>query len=193
MSVKLLIMKQLTNAIAILVLLIGVSASFLPANAQDVERLDTLLEELADPETSDWERVEDQIIDIWSRSGSISIDLLLQRGRDAMDVDDYRAAVEHFTALTDHAPDFAEGWNMRATAFYLIDEFGLAIEDLGRTLALNPKHFGALNGLGVILENIQDSKNALLAYRAAYEINPHRDNVIEAIERLEAEVDGRSI
>jgi len=193
MSDRLQIMKQLTNAIAILCLLIGFSFPYFSANAQETDRIETLLKELADPNAEDFERLEDQIIDIWSRSGSISIDLLLQRGRDALDADDYKAAIEHFTALTDHAPDFAEGWNMRATAFYLIEEFGLAIEDIGRTLALNPKHFGALNGLGVLLEQIEDRTNALLAYRAAYEINPHRDNVIEAIERLEVEVDGRSI
>lgn len=186
-------MKQLTNAIAILCLLMGFSISKSAALAQETERVETLLKKLAEPDVEDYQRLENQIIDIWSRSGSISIDLLLQRGRDALDEDDYHAAIEHFTALTDHAPDFAEGWNMRATAFFLIEEFGLAIEDIGRTLALNPQHFGALNGLGVILEQIEDRDNALLAYRAAYEINPHRESVFEAIERLEVKVDGRSI
>lgn len=82
---------------------------------------------------------------------------------------------------------------MRATAFFLIDEYGLSIEDIGRALALNPKHFGALSGLGVMLEEIGDTKNALLAYREAYEINPHRENLTEAISRLEKEVDGTPI
>jgi len=82
---------------------------------------------------------------------------------------------------------------MRATAFFLIDELGLAVEDISRTLALNPNHFGALNGLGVVLEQMGDDKNALLAYRAAYEINPHRENLIEAIERLEDRVDGSPV
>jgi len=128
-----------------------------------------------------------------SRSGSVAMDLLLQRGQDALEEENYQAAIEHFTALTDHAPQFAEAWNMRATAFFLIDEYGLSIEDISRTLALNPKHFGALSGLGVILEQIGDNENALLAYRAAYEINPHRENLTEAISRLENDVDGTPI
>jgi len=77
------------------------------------------------------------------------MDLLLQRGQDALEEENYQAAIEHFTALTDHAPQFAEAWNMRATAFFLIDEYGLSIEDISRTLALNPKHFGALSGCGI--------------------------------------------
>lgn len=186
-------MKKLTNVIAASVLLLDLTFSLRPAYAQDAGQVEDLLSELSNPDTENWERIEEQVIDIWSRSGSVGMDLLLQRGRDALDRDDYEAAIEHFTALTDHAPEFAEGWNMRATAFFLIEEFGLSIEDIGRTLALNPRHFGALNGLGVILEQLGDKKNALLAYRAAYEINPHRENLIEAIERLETEVDGRTI
>jgi len=164
-----------------------------PTWAQEKQSIETLLEELARPDLEDWERQEDRVIAHWSKSGSIAMDLLLKRGRDAMEEDNYNVALEHFTALTDHAPDFAEGWNMRATAFFLLDEYGLAIEDIGRALALNPRHFGALNGLGVILEQLEDTKNALLAYRAAYEINPHRKSLIEAIERLEGLVDGKPV
>jgi len=173
--------------------LLGVMLQAPLTRAQDTDDLDRLLSQLADPETEDWERVEERIIDTWSRSGSTAMDLLLIRGQDAMEEDDYQSAIEHFTALTDHAPDFAEGWNMRATAFFLIDEYGLSVEDIGRTLALNPKHFGALSGLGVILEELGDTKNALLAYRSAYEVNPHRENLIEAIARLENDVDGTPI
>ncbi len=161
--------------------------------AQDADRLDELLVELSNPDAENWEQLEDQVIDLWSRSGSRSADLLLQRGRDALEEEDYEAALEHFTALTDHAPDFAEGYNMRATTFYLIDELGLAIEDIGTALAYNPKHFGALNGLGVVLEQLGHDGPALTAYRQAYELNPHRENLVEAIERLEKRVEGVDI
>lgn len=173
--------------------LLGVIFSSQLAYGQETDPVIDLLQQLADPETEDWERVEERVIDAWSRSGSVAMDLLLQRGQDALEEENYQAAIEHFTALTDHAPQFAEAWNMRATAFFLIDEYGLSIEDISRTLALNPKHFGALSGLGVILEQIGDNENALLAYRAAYEINPHRENLTEAISRLENDVDGTPI
>lgn len=191
--VRLQAMAHLTNPIGIFAALLSVILSGAPVFAQEEPSIDLMLEELARPDLEDWERQEERVLNHWSKSGSIAMDLLLQRGRDALDAEDYGAAIEHFTALTDHAPEFAEGWNMRATAFFLIEEFGLAIEDIGRTLALNPRHFGALNGLGVILEQLDDYQNALLAYRAAYAINPHRENLVEAIERLEIEVEGRSI
>jgi len=186
-------MKNLTNRLIAIMALLCVIFSGSFALSQNADPLDGWLEQLSNPETEDWERVEERVIDAWSRSGSVAMDLLLQRGQEAMDNEDYEAAIEHFTALTDHAPDFAEAWNMRATAFFLIDEYGLSIEDIGRTLALNPRHFGALSGLGVILEEIGDSKNALVAYRSAFEINPHRENLVEAISRLENDVDGTPI
>ena len=71
-----------------------------------------------------------------------------------MEAQEYDVAIEHLTALTDHAPDFAEGWNARATAFYLIGEYALAVADIERALALNPRHFGAMSGLAFILEEI---------------------------------------
>ena len=186
-------MKNLTNGMRVFLAILCVTFAQLPAMAQDQEELQRLLSKLADPAAEDWERTEERIIDTWSRSGSTAMDLLLIRGQDALEAEDYQAAIEHFTALTDHAPNFAEGWNMRATAFFLIDEYGLSIEDIGRTLALNPSHFGALSGLGVILEELGDTKNALLAYQSAFKINPHRENLIEAIERLETDVNGREI
>jgi len=186
-------MKQHTNPLHILIVLLCVTFSGSQGFAQNQASEAELLSQLADPERADWERVEQKVIDVWSRSGSSAMDLLLQRGRDALDQEDYKSALEHFTALTDHAPQFAEGWNMRATAFFLIDELGLAVEDISRTLALNPNHFGALNGLGVVLEQLGDDENALLAYRAAYEINPHRENLVEAIDRLKDRVDGSPV
>ncbi len=186
-------MKHHTIQLVAALALLGVIFGGLQVSAQTLSAEEGWLGQLADPETADWERVEEQLLDAWSRSGSTAMDLLLERGRDALDAEDYTAAIEHFTALTDHAPQFAEAWNMRATAFFLIDEYGLSIEDIGRTLALNPNHFGALSGLGVILEELGEDEHALVAYRTAFEINPHRENLSEAIERLAARVDGRPI
>ena len=186
-------MNNVTN---LMVLFVALTASLFVSGAslaQDTSREQELLAFLADPNHEDWKQSEDEIIKIWSQSGSIALDLLLDRGRDALDAEDYQVAIEHFTAAIDHAPEFAEAWNMRATAFFLIEEYGLSIEDIGQTLALNPNQFGAMNGLGVILEELGDRKNALKAYEAAFEINPHRENVKEAIDRLDVEVNGRAI
>lgn len=163
-----------------------------PAFADEAE-LDTLFERLSEPELPDWETVEQDIWEKWSRSGSPSMDLLLERGREAMTDGDMQAAVEHFTALIDHAPNFAEGWNARATAFFGLEEYGLSISDIRQALALNPRHFGALQGLGRILEELEDFDNALKAYEAAADLHPHRPGLKESIERVETRVSGKAI
>lgn len=155
--------------------------------------LDQLFAELGQPEQMGWQRIEDAIWIEWSRSGSASMDLLLKQGRDALEAEDYDLAIEHLTALTDHAPDFAEGFNARATAFFQLDEYGLALEDIRRTLELNPRHFAALTGLAVVLEQMGDEARALTAYQKVLEIHPHRPNVKEAVERLEFTVMGKRI
>ncbi|CAN5762659.1 tetratricopeptide repeat protein [soil metagenome] len=166
----------------------------MPAAADDDgERLDGLFAELAEPDRTDWQRVEAEILRSLSRSGSEAMDLLLRRGESAMEAGDYRAAVEHLTALVDHAPDFAEGWNMRATAFYLMEEFALSIADIERVLTLEPRHFGALSGLAAMLERLGDARSALQVHRAAREIHPHRPEVERAIERLEREIGGAEL
>lgn len=155
--------------------------------------LDQLFAELSQPEQMGWQRIEDAIWIEWSRSGSASMDLLLKQGREALERQDYELAIEHLTALTDHAPEFAEGFNARATAFFQLDEYGLALEDIRRTLELNPRHFAALTGLAVIMEQMGEEARALTAYQEVLKIHPHRPNVKEAVERLEFTVLGKRI
>jgi len=162
-----------------------------PAQAQDDE-LDGLFEALKTSDAGGWERIEDRIWDLWSRSGSASMDLLLERGREAMRDEDHLAAIEHLTALVENAPDFAEGWNARATAYYKAGLAGPALADIGRTLTLEPRHFGALSGLGLILEESGQTEAAIRAYEAALAIHPHRPDLREAIERLEEELQGET-
>lgn len=160
--------------------------------AQSAE-LDQLFERLADPATQDWQRVENQIWTLWAHSGSAAMDLLLARGREAMGSGDMDAAIEHFTALTDHAPDFAEGWNARATAYFLAGMFGPSIQDIQRTLVLNPRHFGALSWLGMILAQLDMPQEALDAYRAALAINPQKSSIQITIDQLEKLVGGTDL
>ena len=160
-----------------------------PAHAETAG-LDRSFAELADPDYAGWSRAESDIRRAWSRSGSASMDLLLKRGEAALDSGDTTAAIEHLTALTDHAPDFAEGWNARATAYAGAGLFGPAVEDLARTLELEPRHWEALAGLGAILDEIGDRPRALAAYRASLALNPHQQDVKDAIARLEKELAG---
>jgi len=184
-------MSQVRKPLAVFA--VALCAAFgAPATADDAD-LDALIAQLADPATENATRLERQITGEWSKSGSRAMDLLLHRGRDALRDEKFREAVEHFTALTDHAPDFAEGWNGRAQAFSHMDEFGLAIADIGRVLSLNPDHFEALGGLGLILEALEEHEHALEAYQRAAELNPHRDEYSEGIERLGALAGGRDI
>lgn len=161
--------------------------------ARHAARLDALFVELQAPELDDWESVEKQIWREWSKSGSAAMDLLLIRGKRAMAAGELDKAIEHFTALIDHAPDFAEGWNARATAYYLKDHYGPSIDDIRHALLLEPRHFGALGGLGMMLEELGDFENALSAFRAAQAVHPRRDSLIEAVERLEQKTRGQSL
>lgn len=157
------------------------------------ERLDSLFDELQGADERAAARIEREIWNEWSKSGSAAMDLLLQRGRDAMAAGQTQAAIGHFTALTDHAPDFAEGWNARATAYFQAGQLGPSVNDIAQVLTLNPRHFGALSGLGMIFEQLEQPDKALEAYRAALAIHPRLQGVIEAVERLEAETAGTDL
>lgn len=185
--------SRLRPVAVVLAVLIGVAiAASQPAAAQD-EDLDQAFRNLADPDFAGWERAESDIRRVWSRSGSASMDLLLQRGQDALDSGDTDAAIEHLTALTDHAPDFATGWAELATAYIAEGRFGPAVSDIGRALALEPRHWDALASLGSILEEIGDQPRALAAFRASFALNPHQQDVKDSIARLERAGAGKAL
>lgn len=153
-------------------------------------KLDELFARLKNTDAAGARQIEREIWIEWSKSGSPAMDLLLQRGQAALEAGDIETAIGHFTALTDHAPEFAEGWNARATAYYTAGMLGPSVADIGRALALNPRHFGALSGLGMIFEDLGRPEKALEVYRKVLEIDPHAEGVPEAIERLSATTEG---
>lgn len=155
--------------------------------------LDDLFTRLKSADEGASGRIEREIWNEWSKSGSPAMDLLLQRGRDAMAAGNIPEAIEHLTALTDHAPDFAEGFNARATAYYQAGQFGPSVADIARVLTLNPRHFGALSGLASIYEGLDNNAKALEIYRAALAIHPHMAGVSSAIERLEIDTAGTDL
>lgn len=178
--------RRLLAALTALVLSAGL------ALAQTAE-LDSLFDRLKTADAAEARRIERLIVIEWSKSGSPAMDLLLERGRDALADGETEVAIEHLTALTDHAPDFAEGWNALATAWYHAGEFGPSVEDIARTLSLNPRHFGALSGLGMIFEEIGEPEKALEVYRAALAIHPQMQGVLDAVKRIEAETAGQDL
>lgn len=138
-------------------------------------------------------RLAREIEERWSHSGSDAIDLLLVRGRAAIEAGDLPRAVAHLTALTDHAPGFAAGWNARAEAFFLLERPGAALADLEQVLILEPRHFGALAGVGIVLDQLDRPEAALRAFRRAQEVYPAEENVAAAVARLEVQTGGRTL
>ena len=138
-------------------------------------------------------RLAREVEERWSHSGSAAMDLLLRRGKDAIEAGAHDRAVVHLTALTDHAPDFAEGWAARATAFFLQEEWGLALSDIEQTLILEPRHYGALFGLCVIMRELERPDLALRACRASRDVYPAQEEVGRLIETLEQETGGRAL
>lgn len=152
-----------------------------------------LLRQLAQSDEAGARRIDRQLQALWSQSGSPAMDLLLKRGRDAMEVDDSKTAIEHLTALTDHAPEFAEGYHMRASAYFSADLLGPAIADLERALALNPNNYNAIYGLGAILETLDDKQRAHDAYERVLEIHPYHEEALAGMERLRPGIEGRAL
>lgn len=187
MGVRVRLLNRIVAALLPLFLTCAVAA------AEDTAKLDDLFARLQSAGEGESGRIEREIWIEWSKSGSPALDLLLQRGRDALELGDTRAAIEHFTAIIDHDPSFAEGWNARATAFYNAGEFGPSMYDIAQTLALNPRHFGALSGLAMIFEGTEQPEKALQAYKAALAIHPHLAGAVQGVKRLEAQQSGQEL
>jgi len=129
----------------------------------------------------------------WSRSGSDTADLLLSRAGEAMKAQDQPLAIELLDRVLTLKPDWAEAWNRRATAFFLLDDPASSMADLRQVLAREPRHFGAWAGLGHIYMAGGDKARALEAYKRALAIHPHIGKLKSLVERLQPEIDGRDI
>lgn len=158
------------------------------------QRTDRLYAELAaTDEPEEGERIAQMIQAEWAKSGSDSMDLLLNRARKAMAEENFNAARVHLSALTRLAPDFAEGWNASATLRYLSDDYANAVLEIERVLAINPRHFSALTGLALVLQQTDQKKGAMTAWREVERLYPSFERAQEAIRRLAPEVDGRQL
>ncbi|WP_300031690.1 tetratricopeptide repeat protein [uncultured Roseobacter sp.] len=179
MRIKLHNLKSVVTAFFLLAVFSG------PLHAQANEA--DLLKQLSEAPESEASRLDRELGLVWDRSGSAAMDLLLSRGRAAMQAENYGLAIEHFTALTDHAPDFAEGWHARATAYFHADLYGPALDDLQRALILNPNNYNAMFGLGVLFREFGDYERAAQAFAQVLDLHPYHENATTALEQLRSE------
>ncbi|MAC77592.1 MAG: hypothetical protein CML66_05965 [Rhodobacteraceae bacterium] len=182
--------RKLKGVVTVFLTLLALSAPVCAQDADETALLDQLATTSDDAEAL---RVDRELQALWRKSGSPSMDLLFTRGREALEKGDMDAAIEHLTALTDHAPDFAEGWHARATAYFRAGLYGPAVSDLEHVLTLNPNNYRAIFGLGTIFETFGDEKSAYEAYLRARAINPHFEDVVEALDRLRPSVEGQTL
>ena len=152
-----------------------------------------LMEKLRNAPAGEARRIAREVETVWARSGSPAMDLLLQRGKDALQAEDYKLAVEHFTALTDHAPDFAEGYHQRAIAYYRRDLYGPALDDLEMALSLNPQNYNAIFGLAVMLTEFGDQRRAEQLFRQTLALHPNHENAQTALDALKRDGIGREL
>ena len=110
---------------------------------------------------------------LWSRSGDAGVDALMAKGSEQMQADRLQEAIETFSEVIRRKPEFAEGWNRRATAYYLAAEYKLSLADCDEVLKRNPQHFGALSGTGQIYFALENYELALVWFRRALEVNPN--------------------
>ena len=165
-----------------------------PPHGDRTKNLDFLFGALkVAPDAESAKLVEGRIWALWLASGSDTTDLLMSRVKSAMDGKDNQLAIQLLDAVIALRPDYVEGWNRRATLYFANKDFGRALADIRQVLAREPRHFGALAGLGVIMQEFGEDKLALEAFRRALAVNPHLDKIPEFVKTLAEKVEGRDI
>ncbi|MSP52198.1 MAG: tetratricopeptide repeat protein [Alphaproteobacteria bacterium] len=171
-----------------LVLLVATfMATTVMADQKDA-RLTDLFQRLHDAEDAEESApIQAKIWLLWHQSGSHTLDLLMERGIRAMEADDFEIALTMFNSIIEIKPEFAEGWNKRATLNYMTGRHEESIKDIERTLKLEPRHFGALSGLGMVNMAFKRNEEALKAFQRALDANPHMPGArmqVQSLERL---------
>jgi tetratricopeptide (TPR) repeat protein len=156
--------------------------------------LDFLFEALkVAPDDASAKAVEERIWARWIVSGSDTANLLMSRVKTAVEAQDLDLAIRLLDATIEFKPDYIEAWNRRATLYYMKKDFGRSLSDIQQVLAREPRHFGALSGLGMILQDIGDEKRALDVFRRALEIHPHLQRIPDLVKTLTEKIEGRDI
>jgi tetratricopeptide (TPR) repeat protein len=160
---------------------------------QDDPRLAALFDKLKNGTDEEAHATEQEIWQIWVAHKNPEIARLMQHGMAALNEDDAQEALDTFGQVVRADKDFAEGWNKRATVEFVLGDFDASVADIERTLALEPRHFGALSGLGQIYLILNKKAAALKALNAALAVDPHLAGVREKADELKKELQGSPI
>jgi tetratricopeptide (TPR) repeat protein len=180
--------------IACLIVAVTTAGSPTARADQTDPRLDGLFTQLRQANSTEAARpIESDIWEIWLQSGDPAADTLMADGIAAMNAGDAEQAMAAFDRLVALKPNFAEAWNKRATALYLLGRFPESIKDIDRVLALEPRHFGALSGLGLCDLQLDRDKAALDAFERAAAVDPNLPGVRSRIEALRKQLEGEPI
>ena len=128
--------------------------------------------------------VTSRIWDIWHETNDPSIEADFYRGLESMRTGDLLMAVAFFTRVIDKNPNFAEGWNKRATVYYMLGKFDASMMDIHETLKLEPRHFGAMDGMGLIFIHLEQFNRAIDIYDQMLQIFPNNSVTIQKKEML---------
>jgi tetratricopeptide (TPR) repeat protein len=165
-----------------------------PKVGADKRGLDFLFGALkAAPDAASAKHVEARIWALWLQTPSDTTALLMTRAKAAMDAQQMDVALKLLDAVVKLRPEYVEGWNRRATLYYLRNDYAHSLQDIEQVLIREPRHFGALAGLGMIMQDLGDDKRALDAFRKALAVNPYLEKVPELIRTLSEKVEGRDI
>ena len=178
--------------------LVGLGLAFIgvaPTLADQTDkRLPGLFDQLKTKRSAaEAEAIQQSIWAVWMESDNAEVNLLMLEGVDAMSQGDLERARTAFDSMVEVAPGFAEGWNKRATVEFLMGDLKVSVADIHKTLELEPRHWGALSGLGQIYLALDNDESALRAFKRALEIDPYLDAVRAKIQEIEAKLEKRKI
>ncbi len=156
-----------------------------------LKELYTRLSQSEDEESS--KVVAKAIEKLWLHSGSDTVDLLMSRVGQLMEKEDFDVALTILDSVVEIAPDFPEAWNRRAAVYFRKKDYGKSLENLRHALAIDPSHFKAIQGLGLLMQEMGEKEAALRAYREALKIHPHMGDVRQTEQELSREVEGQGI
>lgn len=161
---------------------------------QTDERLDALFGQLkAVQSLADARQIEAQIWHVWVVSGRSDVDVLVANGISQLGSGRLDDALETFDRVVQMAPDYAEGWNKRATIHYLKDNYVESVQDIRRTLDLEPRHFGAMAGMGLILVETGDDIGAAKAFEEVLSIHPYATGARQNLDRIRKRIQGKTL
>ena len=155
------------------------------------EVIPALVEALKNDDSGTRYNAEYALWEIWAHSGDDAVDAMLKDGKNLLKNEAYQQAVERFTTVIETAPSFAEGYNQRAIAYFMLEEWSKAIRDCKQTISLNPNHFGAFAGMGHVYVRLGKIDEAIAAYKQALVINPNLISIAEAILRLRSQTEDK--